>query len=127
MRELVVAPAPVGLGCRLDDAEPFELLEPLREQGAGEPGRALQDLTEASATQVQVADDQRRPALGEDLGATGDGAVLAVGPHDASVARLPSGVKSRFVDFTAAVHGGALGPSTAKRTDDIDHRARSAT
>src|SRR4029077_13259794 len=60
-RELVVAPAPVKLGCRLDDTEPFEMLEPLREQGAGEPGRALQDLTEASATQVQVADDQWRP------------------------------------------------------------------
>ena len=28
-RELVVMPAPVGLGCRLDDTEPFELLEPL--------------------------------------------------------------------------------------------------
>jgi hypothetical protein len=28
-RELVVVPAPVGLGCRLDDTEPFELLEPL--------------------------------------------------------------------------------------------------
>jgi hypothetical protein len=38
-RELVVASAPGGLGCRLDDAEPFELLEPLREQGTGEPGR----------------------------------------------------------------------------------------
>ena len=28
-RELVVVPAPVGLGCRLDDTEPFELLKPL--------------------------------------------------------------------------------------------------
>jgi hypothetical protein len=28
-RELVVVPAPVGLECRLDDTEPFELLEPL--------------------------------------------------------------------------------------------------
>src|SRR3546814_2281089 len=27
--ELVVAPASVGLGCRHDDIEPFELLEPL--------------------------------------------------------------------------------------------------
>jgi hypothetical protein len=27
-RELVVVPAPAGLGCRLDDAEPFEVLEP---------------------------------------------------------------------------------------------------
>ena len=28
-RELVVSPAPAGLGCRLDDGEPFELLEAL--------------------------------------------------------------------------------------------------
>jgi hypothetical protein len=28
-RERVVVPAPVGLGCRLDDPEPLELLEPL--------------------------------------------------------------------------------------------------
>src|SRR5262245_7230546 len=28
-RELVVVPPPVGLGCRLDDTELFELLEPL--------------------------------------------------------------------------------------------------
>ena len=28
-RELVVAPAPIWLGCPLDDTEPFELLEPL--------------------------------------------------------------------------------------------------
>ena len=95
-RELVVVPAPIGLGCRLDDTEPFELLEPLCEQGTGESGRALQDLTEVSAAKVQVADDQRCPALGEDLGATGDGAVLAVRPHDASVAHAPSVVKSSF-------------------------------
>src|SRR5512145_8491 len=80
-RELVVVPAPVRLGCRRDDTDPFELLQPLREQGTGESGRALQDLTEALAADVQVADDQRRPALGEDLGAAGDRAVLAVGPH----------------------------------------------
>ena len=28
-RELVVMPASAGLGCRRDDTEPFELLEPL--------------------------------------------------------------------------------------------------
>ena len=28
-RELVVAPVPVGLRCRLDDGKPLELLEPL--------------------------------------------------------------------------------------------------
>src|SRR5829696_5944242 len=94
-RELVVAAAPPGLGCRLDDFAAFELLEPLGEQRAGKPGRALQNLTEAAATQIQVADDHRRPALGEDLRTTGDRAVLAVGPHDLSVADTPPSVKSR--------------------------------
>src|SRR5688500_16099302 len=96
-RELVVVPAPAGLGRRLDHSEPLELPESLGEQGAGESGRALQDLAEARTAKVQVADDQRGPALGEDLGAAGDGTVLAVGPHQASVAHPPSAVKSRFL------------------------------
>jgi len=81
--------APVRLGCRLDDPEALELSESLREQGAGEPGRALEDLAEGLAAQLQVADDQRCPTLRENLRATGDRAVLAVGPHDCSVASLP--------------------------------------
>jgi hypothetical protein len=89
--------APLRLGCHLDDAEALELLEPLREQGVGEPRCTLQDLAEALTAQVQVADDQRRPTLGEDLRATGDGAVLAVGPHEGSVLRHPTVVKSRFL------------------------------
>ena len=49
-RERVPLSAPAGLGCRLDNAEPFELLESLREQRAGQPWRALQDLAETPAT-----------------------------------------------------------------------------
>jgi hypothetical protein len=88
--------APLRLGCHLHDAEALELLEPLREQGAGESGRTLEDLAEGLTPQIQVADDQRRPTLREDLRATGDRAVLAVGPHERSVARLSTAVKSRF-------------------------------
>jgi hypothetical protein len=88
--------APLSLGCRLDDTDAFELLEPLREQRAGEPGRTLEDLAEGLTAQMQVADDQWRPTLSEDLCATGDGAVLAVGPHVRSVLRIVTGVKSRF-------------------------------
>src|SRR3546814_13382602 len=47
-RELVVVPADVGLGCRHDDTEPFALLEPLREQGGGEAGRAPRQATQRS-------------------------------------------------------------------------------
>ena len=96
-RELVSVTAPVSLRCRLDDAEAFELLEPLREQGAGESGRTLEDLAEGLTAQMQVADDQRRPTLSEDLRATGDRAVLAVRPHERSVLRHPTVVKSRFL------------------------------
>ena len=52
---------------------------------------------DASAAQVQVPDDQRCPALREDLSAAGDWAVLAVGPHDASIAHQRSAVKSSFL------------------------------
>src|SRR5262245_56154402 len=45
-RELVPVPSPVGLGCRRDDPEMFELPEALGEQSTGESGRALQDLAE---------------------------------------------------------------------------------
>src|SRR6266542_1706290 len=96
-RELVSVTAPLRLGCHLDDAEAFELPEPLREQGAGESGRTLEDLAEGLTAQMQVADDQRRPTLSEDLRATGDRAVLAVGPHERSVPRHPTVVKSRFL------------------------------
>src|ERR671919_660128 len=95
-REQVTVTAPLRLGCHLDDAEAFELLEPLREEGAGESGRTLEDLAEGFTAQMQVADDQRRPTLGEDLRATGDRAVLAVDPDERSVSRLSTAVKSRF-------------------------------
>src|SRR5262245_54107604 len=94
--EPVPLTAAPGLRCRLDNAEAFELLEPLREERAGEPRRAREDLAEGLTAQLHVADDQRRPALSEDLRATGDRAVLAVSPHEHSVRRLPAAVKSRF-------------------------------
>jgi hypothetical protein len=105
--QVVEASTPDGLGCRLDDAQPFEMLEALRQQGAGESGRTLQDLPEAPAAQVQVADDQWRPALGEDLGATSDGAVLAVRPHGSTVAPPSSAGKYRFL--TAQARSTVLG------------------
>ena len=84
-------------GAEPHDPEPLEMLQPLGEQGAGEPGRALEDLTEGAAAQPQVADDQRCPALGEDLGTASDGAVLAVRAHGATVAPLPPAGKSTFL------------------------------
>src|SRR4030095_15077127 len=102
----VMAPAPGRFGCRRNDAEPFQLLEALREQGAGEPRRTLQDLAETSAAQGQVADDQWCPTLGKDFGATRVGAVLAVRPHGASIAHPAIGCEVQIFDFTASVRCG---------------------
>ena len=90
---------PARFGCRLDDPEPLELLQPLREHRAREPGRALEDLAERCTTEVQIPHDQRRPAFGEDLGAAGDRAVLAVGTHGASLAP-PSACEVQILNFT---------------------------
>jgi hypothetical protein len=86
-----------SLWCRLDNAKPFELPEPLREKRAGESGRTVEDLAEGFTAHMHVADDQRRPTLSEDLRATGDRTGLAVSPHERSVRRRATVVKSRFV------------------------------
>jgi hypothetical protein len=80
----------------LDNAEAFELFEPLREERTGESGRTLEDLAEGFTAQMHVADYQRRPTLSEDLRTMGDRAILAVGPHERSVARFWTTGKSRF-------------------------------
>jgi hypothetical protein len=89
-------------------------------------GGALEDLTETSAAQVQVADDHGHPALGEYLGATRDGTVLTVGPHNASVAPLPSAVNSRLLTSRPrspvvrwAVE--SRGPTTTPTTERVGH------
>ena len=69
----------------------------LREERVGESGRTLEDFAEGVAAQMQVADDQRRPTLGEDLRSAGDRAVLPVGPHEPTVPLLSTSVKSRFL------------------------------
>src|SRR5262249_17436553 len=130
---VVGARAPLELGARRDAPGPFELPEALREQGTGEPGRALQDLAEASAAEVEVADDQRCPALGEDLGATSDGAVLAVRPHHASVAHPRSVVKSRFLTLRLSGRSGPMvswraeGTMTTPTTADVSHGSMERT
>src|SRR5262249_20768322 len=96
-RELVTVTAPLSLRRRRDDADAFELLESLREERAGESGRTFEDFAKGLTAQMQVADDQRRPALSEDLCATRDRAVLAVGPHARSLPRRSTAVKSRFL------------------------------
>src|SRR5215831_11577767 len=130
-RELVAVTAALGLRCRLDDAEAFEVLEPLGEQGTGEPGRAREDLAEGLAAQLQIADDQRRPSLGEELRATGDRAVLTVGPHEPNIPRLTTGrevqipyFEVQIADFSSVPPRCCDGPVYQRRNDDsINHHS----
>jgi hypothetical protein len=92
-----VVPAAAMLGRRSDDSEVFQLPESLGEECTRESGRSLQNLTKARTTNVQVANDQWCPALREYLSAPRDWAVLAVCPHDASVAFVSLAVKSRLL------------------------------
>jgi hypothetical protein len=60
-------------------------LQPLRQEVAGHPGDASLDVAESSAAHEQLAQDQRRPSLGEDLGAECDRAKLTVSRHGSNV------------------------------------------
>ena len=64
-----------------DDAVPLEGAQPRGQDAARQPRRPVQDVAEVAAAQVQVPDDDRRPALGEDLSGERDRAVLPVATH----------------------------------------------
>jgi hypothetical protein len=57
---------------------------------------------------MQVADDQRCPTLGEDLGTPGNGAVLSVRSHEASIAHPAFDCEVQILDFTAVARGGPM-------------------
>jgi hypothetical protein len=84
--ELVGDAAAPGLGAGLDHADALKEAQPLGEETVRKPGRSGADLAERGAACHQVADDDRRPSLGEDLRGPGNRAVLTVGPHAPSVA-----------------------------------------
>src|SRR6185295_13756662 len=65
----------------LDNPDRFELLEPSTEQAPRYQRNSAVQIAEMRAAEQQLAQDQRRPALGKDLGAFGDRAILAVAFH----------------------------------------------
>jgi pyridoxal-dependent decarboxylase-like protein len=71
------------------DAVALQRPQPLRQQAARDTWSTLEELPERLAAAQEVADDDRCPPLGVDLGAAGDRAVLAVALHGPSIARLP--------------------------------------
>ena len=130
-REDVPLTAPLRLRCHLNNAEACELLEPLREHGVGESGRTLEDLAERLTAQIQVADDQRRPTLGEDFRSTGDRTVLAVRPHEHSVPRLPNRrevqipyFEVQIPDFSGVPSDVAMSPGTEEERWQRKARSR---
>src|SRR5258708_30323241 len=66
-----------------NDARLFEPPQPLAEQGRRGAVEPFQDLIEVVAVAHELAHDQRRPALGEDLRRARDRAELSVSVHGA--------------------------------------------
>src|SRR5438094_2536241 len=65
----------------LDDAGILQLAQALAEQRAGDQRHPAPDLVEPVGAREQLAQDQRRPPLGEDLRGDGDRAELAIAFH----------------------------------------------
>jgi FAD/FMN-containing dehydrogenase len=80
----------VTIRCRpaLDDAHALERGQPVGEEAAGDPRQTAPQLVEVSRSAEELADDERRPALGEDLGAPRDGTELPVSSHEQRIAQI---------------------------------------
>ena len=114
----VVLGAGAAAGDALDDADLLELAQPLREQRRRHARHAAADVVEAGAAAEQLAHDERRPALAEDLGAARDGAELAVVDHGPEPMRSPQRRRQhrsavQFLDALATGRGGAIVLPTA--------------
>src|SRR5262249_35463764 len=65
----------------LDHARVFQLVQTLRQEGARDQRHPAADLVESPRTGEQLAQDQRRPSLGEDLAGHGNRAELTIALH----------------------------------------------
>src|SRR5207244_12356319 len=74
----ILAPPSTGQRCTDDDARVLQLAQPLAEPRPRNQPHAAADLAESSRPGEELAQDQRRPALGEDLGGDGDRTELAI-------------------------------------------------
>src|SRR4029450_8068455 len=70
----------------LDDAYALERPQTLREEAAGDPRQTAPQLVEMSWSSEKLADDERRPALSEELGPSRDGAELPISAHEQRLA-----------------------------------------
>lgn len=83
-------------GSLLDDAAALEGVQALGEKIPRDPWNAAVDVGESSPAHEQLAQNERGPALGEDLGAECHGTELSVGGHDSNVDGVLEGGKSNF-------------------------------
>ena len=70
--EVVLVAPPGRRRPGLDDALALEVPQPLHQQRARDAGQAAGDVVEPGVAEHQLADDQRRPAVGEHLAGQGD-------------------------------------------------------
>ena len=95
-RQAVVVPVfTIGLDL-LDDSAASQRLQPLGEQIPGDPGNTAMEIAEGTGSEQQLAQNERRPSFGEDLGTERDGTELSVGRHGSKVRSAPMGGKSFF-------------------------------
>src|SRR5439155_9398847 len=95
--EVVLAALAVRALAALHDSRTLELAEALAEQRGGHQRDSALDVVEsAAAGERQLADHERRPALGEHLGSLCDRAELAVVGHGRSISTSPPTSNCRF-------------------------------
>ena len=70
-----------------DDARVFQVAEARRQQRARDAGQPSLDLVEAMAAEYELAHDERRPTIRQDLRRASDGTVLLVLLHGGMLAR----------------------------------------
>ena len=80
----------------LDDPAPLQRVQALGEEIPRPPRNAMLDVAEPSPAHEQLAQDERRPAFGEDLGAERDGTELSVVAHGGKDGPLGVGRKCGF-------------------------------
>ena len=82
------------------DARSLKCGQPFREEAGRDPRQSAPQVVEVSGSAQELADDERRPALSEELGPSRDRAELPVSAHAQSFAQIdPS---SKFEIWTGA-------------------------
>ena len=79
----VLDSAAVGAGAPLGDPHSLEPPEPLDEKRPGDAGKPTVQVVEVPEAREELSDDQRGPAVSENLRRSGHRAVLAVQVHGA--------------------------------------------